>query len=49
MGEVGLTLDDYRSLRSHERRFVMLSGHLRTPGEEVVEQRDGYDFTEKPD
>jgi site-specific recombinase len=49
MGRLDLTLDDYRSLRSHERRFVMLTGHLRTAGEEVVEKRDGYDITEKPE
>jgi hypothetical protein len=48
MGRVDLTLADYRLLRSHERRFAMLSGHRRTADEEVIEQRDGYDITEKP-
>jgi hypothetical protein len=49
MGRVDLTLDDYSSLRSHERRFAMLSGHRRTPGEQIIVQRDGYDITEKPE
>lgn len=48
MGRIDLTLADYRLLRSHERRFAMLSGHRRAPDEEVIEQRDGYDITEKP-
>jgi hypothetical protein len=49
MGRVDLTLDEYRELRSHERLFVMLPDHPRTAGEEVVEQRNGYDVTHKPD
>jgi hypothetical protein len=48
MGRVDLTLDEYRELRSHERRFVMLHGHARTAGEGVVAERKGYDITEKP-
>jgi hypothetical protein len=49
MGRVDLTLDEYRDVRSHERLFVMLHDHPRTVGEEVVEERNGYDITEKPD
>jgi hypothetical protein len=48
MGRVELTLDEYRELRSHRRRFVMLHGHRRTPGEQLVTERNGYDVTEKP-
>jgi hypothetical protein len=49
MGRVELTLDEYRQLRSHERHFVMLHDHARSAGEQVVEERDGYDVTIKPD
>jgi len=48
MGRVDLTLDEYRELRSHERQFVMLHGHARTEGEEIVAERNGYDITKKP-
>jgi hypothetical protein len=48
MGRVDLTLDEYRELRSHERQFVMVHGHARTEGEEVVAERNGYDITKKP-
>jgi len=48
MGRVELTLDEYREVRSHERHFVMLHGHRRTAGEELVAERNGYDITQKP-
>jgi hypothetical protein len=48
MGRVDLTLDEYRELRSHERHFLMLHGHARTAGEEIVAERNGYDITKKP-
>jgi hypothetical protein len=49
MGRIDLTLDEYRELHLHERHFVMLHDHARTPGERVLAERDGYDITEKPD
>jgi hypothetical protein len=49
MGRVELTLDEYRELRSHARHFVMLHDHARTPGEHIVEERDGHDITLKPE
>jgi hypothetical protein len=49
MGRVDLTLAEYHEVRVHQRRFFMLPDHQRTPGEEVVEQRDGYYITEKPE
>jgi hypothetical protein len=48
MGRIDLTPDEYRELHSHERHFVMLHDHARTPGERVLAERDGYDITEKP-
>jgi hypothetical protein len=49
MGQVDLTLDDYHEVRASPDYFVMLIDHTRSPGEEVVARRDGYDITKKPD
>ena len=49
MGRIDLTLDDYRAVRAHPNYFMVTVDHLRSPGEEVVAHRDGYDITEKPD
>jgi hypothetical protein len=49
MGAIDLTLADYRAVREHENYYVILVDHLRSPGEEVVAHRDGYDITQKPD
>jgi hypothetical protein len=49
MGQIDLTLEDYREVRAHDDYFMMLTEHARSPGEEVVERRDGYDITVKPD
>jgi hypothetical protein len=48
MATVELTLEDYRAVRAHERHFLMLPEHQRSPGEEIVERRDGYEIAEKP-
>jgi hypothetical protein len=49
MARVELTLEDYHAVRAHERHYLMLPEHLRSPGEVIVERRDGYEITEKPD
>ncbi len=49
LGRIDLTLEDYRAVRARENYFVILVDHLRSPGEEVVAHRDGYDITQKPD
>jgi hypothetical protein len=49
MATVDLTLEDYAAVRAHERHFVMLPEHRRSQGEEIIERRDGYEITEKPD
>jgi hypothetical protein len=49
MGRIELTLGDYDAIRAHERHFLMLPEHPRTAGEEVLERRDGYEITEKPE
>jgi hypothetical protein len=46
---VEMTLEDYGAVRAHERHFFMLPEHLRSSGETLVERRDGYEITEKPD
>ena len=49
MASVEMTLEDYGAVRADARHFLMLPEHLRSPGEEVVERRNGYEITEKPD
>lgn len=49
MATVQMTVKDYAAIRANERHFLMLPEHLRSPGEEIVERRDGYEITEKPD
>ena len=49
MGKVDLTIDDYHEIRAAPDHYVMLTGHTRVPGEDVVAHRDGYDVTKKPD
>jgi hypothetical protein len=48
MGRIDLTLDDFGEVRAQTNYYVMLRDHPRTPGEEIVERRDGYDITQKP-
>lgn len=48
MGRIDLTLADFNEVRAHTNYFVMLPDHPRTPGEEIVARRDGYDITQKP-
>jgi hypothetical protein len=48
MGRIDLTLEDYHDVRAHKQYFVMLPDHTRSPGEEIVARRDGYEITEKP-
>lgn len=49
MATVEMTLEEYGAVRAHPRHFFMQPDHLRSPGEELVERRDGYEITEKPD
>ena len=49
MGRIDLTLEGYHEVRAHKWYFVMLPDHARSPGEEIVSRRDGYDITEKPE
>jgi hypothetical protein len=49
MGQVDLTLADYGAIRARGDYFLMLSNHRLSPGEQIVEHRDGYDISQKPD
>jgi hypothetical protein len=49
MGKVDLRLEDYNEVRARPDYYVMLRDHTRSPGEEVVARRDGYDITQKSD
>jgi hypothetical protein len=39
---VALSLEEYRELRTHPNRFVVLPGHEAPGAEEVVERRAGH-------
>jgi hypothetical protein len=47
LGRVELTLAEYSAVRSSDNRFFILPGHLMATGEEVVEEHDGFQVTEK--
>ena len=47
MGAVSLTLSTYEDVRSHQNRFVIVTGHPMIPGEKVVAEGDGYSIVEK--
>ena len=49
MGRIDLTLVDYHEVRGHKQHFVMLPDHARSPGEEIIARRNGYEITEKPE
>lgn len=47
MGRVDLTLDEYRSIRRHENRFVILRDHPTLPGERIVQENGFHQVVEK--
>ena len=44
---IGLSRDEYESVRSHPRRFLVAPGHERPEDETVVERRAGHLVVEK--
>jgi hypothetical protein len=42
-------IDEYRAVRAHSDRFIVLAGHERDDIERVVDHRDGYLVVEKFD
>lgn len=46
--DIELTLAEYDSLRTHDRRFAVMGGHEELTIERVVDQFDRYTIVEKP-
>jgi hypothetical protein len=44
---VTLTLDEYRDLRRHSRRYVVVPGHELAGAEDVVDEETDYNIVEK--
>ena len=44
-----LSVNEYESVRSNPRRFIVVAGHQRPDVEQVVEVRPGYLIVEKRD
>jgi hypothetical protein len=47
MDTVAVTLQEYEAVHSNPQRFLVVSGHPRTEGERILEDRDGYWIVEK--
>jgi hypothetical protein len=48
LSTVLLTVDDYRLVRQHERRFAVVPGHPTAVGESTVSRANGVSIVEKP-
>jgi hypothetical protein len=48
-GRVELERSQWKSIASNPNEFLMLPGHLRSEGEVVVGEFDGYEIVRKPD
>jgi hypothetical protein len=48
-GRVELERTQWKSIASNPNEFLMLPGHLRSEGEVVVGEFDGYEIVRKPD
>jgi hypothetical protein len=44
---IELTVEEYRTVREHPRRFFIVDGHERPGAERVVERHSGYVVVEK--
>jgi hypothetical protein len=47
LARVDLTLEEYRGIRRHENRFVILRDHPTLPGERIVEEKGFHQVVEK--
>jgi hypothetical protein len=47
MARVGLTLEEYASIRRHENRFVILRDHPTLRGERIVQENSLHQVVEK--
>jgi hypothetical protein len=46
---VSVSLTEYERIHSHPDRYIVVKGHPTSPGERMVEERDGYWIVEKGD
>jgi hypothetical protein len=49
MGDVAMTMGEYRTMRRHQHRFAIIPGHVTLTDERVIEENDRYQLVEKPD
>jgi hypothetical protein len=49
LGEVDVTLREWEGIASRPNHFVMLAGHQRSEGEEVVGSVREYEVAQKPE
>ncbi len=47
LGRIDVTLTDYEEAHSEPGDYFILHGHLRTRGEEILAEADGYDVVRK--
>ena len=49
LGKVNVTLSEWEGIASRPNHFLMLAGHQRSEGEQVVASIGAYDVARKPD
>jgi hypothetical protein len=47
-GRVELRMEQWEGIARRPQHYVMVSGHLRSEGENIVGSLDGYDIVRKP-
>lgn len=47
MGRIEITAWRYEDIHEHARRYVILPGHTRIAGEEIVEENSYYEIVKK--
>src|SRR3954451_15427733 len=47
-GRVEVSLSQWQAVAERENRFIILAGHPRTDGEEIVDTLGPYELVEKP-
>jgi hypothetical protein len=49
IGEVSITLAEWESVAARPNHYVMLAGHQRSEGEQIVDTLGDYEIARKPD
>jgi hypothetical protein len=47
MGSIDITAWRYEDIHAEERRYVILPGHMRIAGEEIMEENSYYEIVKK--